>query len=622
MCLRKGKNMRKIARILEIFSFIAALCAVLCVVASASLDDFTTAYGDITPENGYVHIGVHNNSAGTAAATDSDGDGKVEQYLTKGYNAYFNESTETLVLISAGTYTGDYGDWSVTSTKNTPGKTYFLAYWADKGGLGNHTKVKHIEIRGGTAFNNLSYGIQAFVSVRDIKIDSSIVSMSGQKGDTGLFHGLTALVSVGHGSFSKTDGTFVPTTYKEGVADLSGFGKIAPNGNLDFPDGVMLGGHMLNGTAVKKLILPASMTAKSGGSYPETAYVDGVLCYVLDTAKAASFSSSAFEKDGVWYSPNNNDGKNARKINAAEDIYGGEYSGIIPHSVARKCLDLREVVFGAPVLEIIEPYAFADCKNLNLLCIVGSVSEKLSVAKDAFSGVHDLTVRLNTVQDAQRFGAAIAAAGIKNIFLEIANAGDSDPVKNPLTAEGFAIRISGYNGLRGLFSFDDSKMASNALQGFSLVEYGVVATSGEIYDSLGSAEGVFSNLMADNVIRVPIYAVDGSGVNRYVDVRTKTFCVTITHIPDFNYKSDIYMMSYVLMEKDGVKYRMFCEYEYEKDGKNKRTISIFDTAWGLYRQGLISEELCPEFDTVIAPILRYGGLTLAVPTSKRKENFI
>ncbi len=614
--------MRKIAKVLEILSFIAAVCAVLCVAASASLDDFTTAYGDITPENGYVHIGVHNNSAGTAAATDSDGDGKVEQYLAKGYNAYFNEYTETLVLISAGMYTGDYGDWNVTDSKNTPGKTYFLVYWASSQGLGNGSKIKHLEFRGGTAMNNVSYGIRTMTSVRDIKIDSSIVSMNGQKEDTGLFHGLTSLISVGHGSFSKTDGTFTPTTYKEGVADLSGFGKIAPNGNLDFPNGVMLGGHMLNGTAVKKLILPTSMTAKSGASYPETAYVDGVLCYVLDPAKTASFSSSAFEKDGVWYSSNSNDGKNSRKINAAEDIYGGEYSRIIPHSVARKCLDLREAVFGASVLEIIEPYAFADCKNLNLLSITGSISENISVAKDAFSGVYDLTVRLNTAQDAQRFGAAIAAAGIKNVSLEIANAGDSDLVKSPLTAEGFAIRISGYNGLRGLFSFDDSKMTSNASQGFSLVEYGVVATSGEIYGRFGSAEGVFANLMADNVIRVPIYALDGSGVNRYVDVRTKTFCVTITHIPDFNYKSDIYMMSYVLMEKDGVEYRMFCEYEYEKDGEKKRTISIFDTAWGLYRQGLISEELCPEFDSVIAPILRYGGVTLAVPIAKREENFI
>lgn len=614
--------MRRIARILGIFSLITAVCAVLCVAASASLDDFTTAYGDITPENGYVHIGVHYDSAGTAAATDSDGDGKVEQYLTKGYNAYFNESTETLVLISAGTYTGDYGDWSVTSTKNTPGKTYFLAYWASKGGLGNYAKVKHMEIRGGTVFTNLSYGIHTFTDVCDIKIDSSIVSMGGQKGDTGLFHGLTALVSVGHGSFSKTDGAFTPTTYKEGVADLSGFTGISPNNHLDFPNATMLGGYILNETSVNKLILPTVMKARSGATCYKSAYVDGVLCYVLDPAKSASFSSSAFEKDGVWYSSNNNDVKYSLKISAAEDIYGGEYSGIIPHSVARKCLNLREAVFGAPVLEIIEPYAFADCKNLNLLCITGSVSENISVSEDAFSGVYDLTVRLNTVQDAQRFGAAIAAAGIKNVSLEIANADDSDSVKNPLTAEGFAIRISGYNGLRGLFSFDDSKMTSNASQGFSLVEYGVVATSGAFYDSLGSAESVFANLMADNVIRVPIYALDGSGVNRYVDARTKTFCVTITHIPDFNYESDIYMMSYVLMEKDGVGYRIFCEYEYEKDGKNKRTISLFDTAWGLYRQGLVSPELCPEFDTVIAPILSYGGVALAVPIRKREESFI
>lgn len=614
--------MRKIARLFGIFSFAVALLAAFCVMASASLTDFTTAYGDITPQNGYVHIGVHNNTAGTAAATDSDGDGKVEQYLTKGYNAYLNESTETLVLISAGTYTGDYGDWSVTSTKNTPGKVYFLAYWSNKDGLGNYKKVKHIEIRGGTLLNNLSYGIHTFTAVQDIKIDSSIVSMTGQKEDTGLFHGLTSLVSVGHGIFSKTDGAFTPTTYKEGVADLSGFTGISPNNNLNFPNATMLWGHILNGTAVTKLILPTDMTARPGATRYKIAYVDGVLCYVLDSTKSASFSSSAFQKDGVWYSANNNDGKNALKIGASEDAYGGVYGGIIPHSVARKCTKLTEVVFTAPTLGIIEPYAFADCAELTLLCVTGEVSEDIKIAENAFSGVADLTVRLKTAQDAERFGVALAAASIKNVSLEIECVGDDDAVKNPLKAEGFAIRVSGYNGLRGLFSFDDSKMASNAASGFSLVEYGVVATSGEMYDSLGNAESLFAHLSESNIIRIPIFAANGSGVNRYVDVKTKTFCVTITHIPDFNYKSDIYMMSYVLMEKDGVKYRMFCEYEYEKDGKTKRTISLFDTTLGLYRQGLISPEICPEFDSVVAPILKYGGVTLAMPVHKREELFI
>lgn len=610
--------MKKITKILGIFSLALALCALLCIAASASLTDFSTAYGDITPENGYVHIGVHNNAEGKAAATDSDGDGKVEQYLTKGFNAYFNETTETLVFIATGSYTGDSGDWNQTSVKNTPGQIYYLAYWANVSGLGNAARIKHLELRGGTHLSNISYAITVLTSVRDIKIDSSITDISGQKVDTGVFRGMTSLVTVGHGSFSKEDGSFTPTTYKDGVADLTGFKSMSPGGNISFPNGVMLSGYMVNGTSIKKLILPTSLSARSGATYYKCAYVDGTLYYVLDSAGSANFSSSAFQLDGVWYSSNSNDAKYSVKVNAQEDIYGGEYSGIIALSIAQECASLSEVTFGAPVLRSIEKGAFLDCKQLTVLEITGEVSSDITIASDAFSGVTSLTVRVRTGEDAERFGAALAAAGIKNVALSIKDMSSVSGLSNPLAAEGFSIRTSGYNGLRGLFSFDDSVMARNEENGFSLVEYGVVAATGTVYDRCGSAEGVFGRVKEQHIVQIPIYCADGTGVNRYVDFSTKTFCVTITHIAEANYKSEIYMMSYAVMEKNGVRYRLFCEYEYEKNGAKKNTISLFDTALGLYNEGVVTPSNCPEFSSVIAPVLKYGGVTLALP-ARAKE---
>ncbi len=610
--------MRKITKILGAFSFFVALCALFCIAASASLTDFTTAYGDITPENGYVHIGVSSGSA----YVDSDHDGKVQQYQTKGFNAYFKESTGTLVFISTGSYTGDYGDWSQSTSKNCPGMAYHLAYWAGSAGLGNASKIQHLEMRGGNSFNNISYVISGMTSVQDIKIDSSINSINSQKSDTGIFHGMRSLVTVGHGAFSKKDGSFTPTTYKNGVADLSGFKTISPAGNIASPNGIMLHGYMVNGTGIKKLILPTALSAKSSATYYKCVIYNGKWHYVLDSASQSSFSSSAFQAGGVWYSTNSSDAKYSLRVNASEDIYGGKYGGVIPENLAGKCTELSEVTFNASALRSIEKNAFADCISLSVINITGSVASDIVIDPAAFSGVGGVTVRLATAEDADRFAAALSAAGIKNVALSIIGGGTGLGIQNPLKAEGFMIRTSGYNGLRGLFSFDESAMAQNRSEGFELVEYGVVATSGTVYERCGSAESVFGNSSEKHIRRIPIYSVNGTGVNRYVDFDTKTFCVTVTHIPDYNYRSEIYMMSYVTMEKNGVSYQLFCEYEYESGGAKKCTISLFDTALGLYNEGLISPATCPEFNSVIAPILKYGGVALALPTYGKREKYL
>ena len=40
---------------------------------------------------------------------------------------------------------------------------------------------------------------------------------------------------------------------------------------------------------------------------------------------------------------------------------------------------------------------------------------------------------------------------------------------------------------------------------------------------------------------IPVYNADGTGVNRYVDYTTRTFCISLTNIPSVNALSDVYM---------------------------------------------------------------------------------
>ena len=362
-------------RTVLIFCLVILTLATFAVAVSAEKTDFAaTAFSDITPANGWVHVGSQ------SAAADTDGE-DIELYYIKDAEAYFNSKTKTLVIIGKDNLQGDYGDWLVSSTKNTPGAKYYLIRW----GLANTEKVENIEFRTGTKINNGGYLLQTFKHVKSVKFASTIVSINGSKSDTALFTGMSSLETIGHGKW-EADGKWTPVSYKEGVADMTGFTTLVPRtGNEDSKAALYQGSLFLNCGSVKEVIFPKSLSYT--GSY-----------------------KPAVEKDGKWEAASS-------AIEATGDEFGGEYAGVFAKNMFADATSIVKVTLPAEVeLKAFESGAFTRCTTLRCITVNGTVSSKLKIAPDAFAGVADgCIIQCAKADDVKLVNKVLTDTGITNV---------------------------------------------------------------------------------------------------------------------------------------------------------------------------------------------------------------
>ncbi len=185
-------------------------------------------------------------------------------------------------------------------------------------------------------------------------------------------------------------------------------------------------------------------------------------------------------------------------------------------------------------------------------------------------------------------------------------------VQSTVKAEGFSVRMDGYTGLRGLFSFDEALAERIKLSGYTLVSYGVVASS---YDRFVNTYNSDENALfeaaraqggTEGALKyVPVYNEDGTGLNRYTDYEAKTFCVSLTNISPEYSLFDIYVAGYVVWrDSEGVESYTLTTYRMN-DGL--KAVNLYEITLGLTKTGIINSENTD--DTCFWQILKNGALT-------------
>ncbi len=605
---------------------LCCLSLVLCVSMPAANYDYahvktfvdTSKYGDITYENGWVQV-----ATGTSANRQdagSDGEYVKEGDLPSGSGikaAYYNESTKTLVIegLDQWSYpTANYGD----STRYK----YLLPYWCAQ----NADKVEHLEFRNLGGFNNTNYVIFPLVNVKTVKIDNMAKMYTGSKSDTALFANITALTTAGFGSWD-TDGSWTATYYETDVIDLRGFTQLRLGSTTEtaIPDLVMFMGSILRNTVnIKSVILPSSLAPVANNTYNLSEISDGTDGFPLydgsgNVAKGKAAYKLTNNSDGTvayttgWSAPS---GWSFVKIKSAEVApYYGQFEGMIPYDFARGATALETVTVPAGVnLFRIYKNAFYDCSSLREIRINGTIDATFTVDAGAFgtgeSTVSGVQIIVGSSSEAEIVNAALEAAGYTDPSKVTAAYGE---LVSPITADGFQVKIdTEYNGLRGLFSFDESSKATNAAAGFEFLEYGVIVCTKDTASSIGSYDDIFASNHS-RVRKIAVEKADGTGENRYVDYANRQFCIAIVNIPENNSMDDVLFIAYSSWKSSNGKITtLYTDYTASDE---EPYVNLYEVTLGLMKNGLLNSETVTQAggntDAIIWNPLKKGAVTIA-----------
>ena len=243
-------------------------------------------------------------------------------------------------------------------------------------------------------------------------------------------------------------------------------------------------------------------------------------------------------------------------------------------------------------LTTIAKNVFKDCKALEYIIIEGAVDSSITIDSTAFSGTVGVTAVVQTAADKTALENALTTAGATSVTVILANEYVKE-VANAIIAEGFSVRMKDYTGLRALFSFDDVVASVNEYEGFTLVSYGVIASTYArfVNDFNSDEDALFAEARKNTnkaIKYVPVYNADGTGANKYVDYATKTFCVSLTNIAPDNALSDIYMAGYAIWV-DGNGNEAYTLTTYRMPDAEK-AVNLYEITLGLTKNGLINSE--------------------------------
>ncbi len=519
-------------------------------------DGYTNSkYSDIdSADSGFVQIGT--SSTTKAKVTETF---KPKLYYLKNTNAYYNAMQKKLVFVmaSSGGITGASGENKETTTKNqdTVGATWYLAYWI----MQNTSDIKEVEFRGGaggTKLRWIGYFTAPLENVVSVKIASEINALDSNKSGyaDSVFNGMSALKSAGHGTFA-SNGDFTPTTYTEGIVDISGFSAAAA------------------GTLKYCLYNKPYITTAKTHTLADINMFDG--CSALTTVVVPTGATLTSIGTSVF-----ND------CSALETI---QILGTVDSTLA------------------INASAFTGTGDVNV--IVNTLAEKgyfeTALNEASITNVTVTSVEVDEPDEPDEPDDSDVPSVPDGPIAPI-------DVPNAITADGFQVRMEEYTGLRALFTFKQSIANQNKGNGYTLVSYGAIASSYKklIEDFGGDEDALFAAAreVTDNtqsaIKYIPVYNADGTGANRYVDIDKKQFCISLTSIAPENALSDIYLAGYVIWaDSEGNLGYTLTTYDMA-DGE--KAVNLYEITLGLTKNGLINSENTE--DVCFWQILKNGAL--------------
>ena len=618
--------------ILKVFLCVFALACLLCVSIAAAGDYAhvktfvdTSKYSDITAAKGWVQVatgtGANRKDAGDDGLYVKEGDLPSISGGLKG--VYYNESTKTLVVEgkdATSLPTANYGDWQNTSgSKNNQ-----FPYWCNL----NADKVEHLEFRNLGGFNNAGYIFRPLANVKTVKIDTMAEIWYASTADTALFSNFTSMTTAGFGTWS-TSGEWAPVYYEDDVVDLRGFTQIrvASTTETSIPGMVMFMDSALRSTtSVKSVILPVAVTPTKDNTYNLTEVSDGT-----DKFPVAGGTGNIASSKGAYKVTNNSTGAVAYTTNwqpptgwsfvklRADAIapYNGKLEGMIPYGIARGATALETVTVPEGVhLYKISKNAFYGCSALKEIYINGTVDDAFAVDAGAFgtgdSAVSGVKIYVSDFMTAEVINSALASAGYTDPSVVQATCRDID-LSSSITADGFQVKINtDYNGLRGLFTFDEGSKAANAAYGYNFVEYGVMVCTKATASSFASYDAIYASNHA-KVKKIAVERADGTGEKRWVDYEKRQFCIALTGIPEKNAMDDVLFVAYSRWESPSGRamniYTVYTAFDEEP------YVNIYEVTMGLVKNGLLNSETVKaaggDAEAIIWDTLKKGAVTVA-----------
>ena len=170
-------------------------------------------------------------------------------------------------------------------------------------------------------------------------------------------------------------------------------------------------------------------------------------------------------------------------------------------------------------------------------------------------------------------------------------------LSNPVVFEGYSVRLTGYNGLRSIYSINMNTAALVALDtGKSIKEYGTIIGT---YENMSSGDWELDeegNVTAEKIIKTVVYS-DGEFVGKRLESSTETrtdFAVTLINIAEEHYETPFWSVAYAIYEdEEGNRTVEYCGSE---------AGDIKTVATNMYEAGLFDEETGP----VAMEIVNYG----------------
>ncbi len=415
-------------KLLLILAIAAVMTAMFAVGASAYVNwDATkgtfpggtaSSYADINNAN-WVQVAA-------PAAVDNGNDGVYTNNgdLVKGYdcNAYFNESTGTLVIemTKEAAFTGSSGDSA---------KAQMLANWCKL----NASKVTTLEFRNVVLFNNAGLAIDQLSSVKTVKINAGCTAWSGTKNGTAVFYNLTSMDTLLWGEWDKETGKFTKTGGEEGVVDLRGFTHlVVASTTYNDTHTLMYAGSAIAASGTKKVILPSSQTLRNPAqTYNLVVVSDGTYTDLNKHANNTNYGNVIAEGKPCTVIKNKETGElgyttywaldtttwSNVTVKAAEDEFGGDYTGIIPYRFAMNATSLTTVIAPSEMtVKLIEASAFAGCVSLRCITVEGRIDPEIKIDPTAFTSVaNGCIIQCANAADIDVLNAALAEAGIANV---------------------------------------------------------------------------------------------------------------------------------------------------------------------------------------------------------------
>lgn len=254
--------------------------------------------------------------------------------------------------------------------------------------------------------------------------------------------------------------------------------------------------------------------------------------------------------------------------------------------------------------------AFGGCTALQSITIPATCVIE-TVDATAFEGLTEPVVIYNEADNeitAQALLAALPAGSY--IHEEAASSGEG--LESVVVFDGWKVRTTSYNGLRGVFYSETATIDANEANGWVLQEYGALLATTAKKNALGATVKYDVNtntVSADGHVRTyPIYSTNESvdlaktlGGSDVENPDNTYFAVSVVKY-NSNYTTEVYMAGYEVWTKDGQVVIMYTAYD--NDATYTDT-SIYEVSLGMYKAGFMNAKV--DANNIVWDSLVAGG---------------